>query len=92
MATMQACHALWYGFESRYLREYVKQIGCATTIISNRFGYCVATCSRGEKDVGYVGSNPTIFTCWVNLLVGRGGVSFKHPTPVRIRNPVQEVL
>ena len=22
------------------------------------------------------------------LLVGQGGVSFKHPTPVRIRNPV----
>ena len=36
------------------------------------------------------GSNPVISAkCWVNLLVGRGGVPFKHPTPVRIRNPVQ---
>ena len=43
-------------------------------------------------NVGVAGSNPAgVTTCWVNLLVGRGGVPFKHPTPVRIRNPVQVV-
>ena len=49
MATMQACHALWYGFESRYLREYVKQMGCATTIISNRLDIALRRAVEAKK-------------------------------------------
>ena len=49
--------------------EYVKQIGCATSLISKRLNITleVSTIAESkyngvEKADGYVGSNPTIFT------------------------------
>ena len=48
---------------------YVKQIGCATTLISKHLNITleVSTIAESkyngvEKAVGYVGSNPTIYT------------------------------
>ena len=49
--------------------EYVKQIGCATSLISKRLNITLKASSIAgfkyngvEKSDGYVGSNPTIFT------------------------------
>ena len=54
-----------------FFNEYVKQIGCATSIISKRLNITleVSTIAESkyngvEKSDGYVGSNPAIFTDW----------------------------
>ena len=47
---------------------YVKQMGCATSLISKRLNITLEVSTiaeskyNGEKADGYVGSNPTIFT------------------------------
>ena len=49
--------------------EYVKQMGCATSLISKRLNITLEVSTIAEfkyngveKADGYVGSNPTIFT------------------------------
>ena len=49
--------------------EYVKQIGCATSLISKRLNITLKVSTIAEfkyngveKSDGYVGSNPNIFT------------------------------
>ena len=57
--------------------EYVKQMGCATSLISKRLNITLEVSSIAEskyngveKADGYVGSNPTIFTKMLFYLRG----------------------
>ena len=66
MVTMPACHAVWYGFDSRYLRKFIE----ICSYLTNRFRWSP---SQG----GDTGSNPvrstsygrvTELVCKTNLL------------------------